>query len=90
MGIELAIRDWARRDPETLKVVEEVEAYRLECTRRLYRSLGLNEQEAKARSLLLYAYVFGQSLMSYERYDENLPQLRQWVAELIVDQRQSR
>lgn len=84
MAIELAIRDWARRDTETMKVVEEVEEYRLECTRRLYRAAGVEEREAKARSLLLYAYVFGQSLMSYERFDDKGPELRQWVAELIV------
>ena len=85
MAIELAMRDWARRDSAVLAIVEEVETYRLDCTSRLFQSAGLNEREAKARSLLLYAYVFGQSLMHYERFDEKVPALREWVADLIVN-----
>jgi len=85
IAIELAIRDWARRDAAAGRVVEEVDAYRLECTRRLYRACGFNEPEAKARSLLLYAYVFGQSLMFYEHFDDHLPELKAWLAQRITD-----
>lgn len=85
IAIELAIRDWARRDPGAAQIVEAVDAHRLECTRKLFRTVGYDEQESKARSLMLYAYVFGQSLMLYERFDDHLPTLKEWVAERIVD-----
>lgn len=85
MAIELAIRDWARRDAGAAEVVAGVDAHRLECTRKLFRAMGYPEAEAKARSLMLYANVFGQSLMLYERFDDHLPELREWVAERIVD-----
>lgn len=85
IAIELAIRDWARRDPGAAQIVEAVDAHRLECTRKLFRTVGYDEQESKARSLMLYAYVFGQSLMLYERFDDHLPALKEWVAERIVD-----
>lgn len=85
IAIELAIRDWARRDAATRAIVEEVDTYRLECTRRLYRSSGYDEQEAKARSVLLYAYVFGQSLMIYDKFDSKIPALKEWLAERITD-----
>ena len=85
IAIELAIRDWARRDPDAAQVVEAVDAHRLECTRKLFRIIGFDEPEAKARSLMLYAYVFGQSLMLYEKFDDHLPALKEWVAERIVD-----
>lgn len=84
ISIELAVRDWARRDPQAAAVVEEVDAYRLECTRRLFVSCGLSDTEAKARSILLYAYVFGQSLMICDRYDANIASLKQWIAERIA------
>jgi AcrR family transcriptional regulator len=86
IGIELAIRDWARRDPSAGETVEAVDAHRLECTRKLFRIIGFDEREAKARSLMLYAYVFGQSLMLYEKLDPQLAALKEWVAERIVDQ----
>lgn len=82
--IELAVRDWARRDPQAAAIVEEVDTARLECTRKLFVACGLSEKEAKSRSLMLYAYVFGQSLMIYDHFDDNLGALRDWIADRIV------
>ncbi|MCE1242459.1 TetR/AcrR family transcriptional regulator [Oryzomicrobium sp.] len=84
MNIELAIRDWARRDPEAAAVVEEVDRWRLECASRLFIECGLPEKEAKSRSLLLYAYVFGQSLMVFDQYDADVPSLQSWIADVIT------
>jgi AcrR family transcriptional regulator len=69
ISIELAVREWARRDAQAAAVVEEVDTWRLECTRKLFVARGVADDEAKSRSLLLYAYVFGQSLMACESYD---------------------
>ncbi|MDD2884705.1 MAG: TetR/AcrR family transcriptional regulator [Dechloromonas sp.] len=84
MSIELAIRDWARHDNQAAAVVEAVDIYRLECTRRLFVAAGMSDAEAKSRSLLLYACVFGLSLMHYNTFDSNLPDLKQRIAEHIV------
>ena len=84
MSIELAVRDWARHDPQAAAVVEAVDLYRLDCTRKLFVACGLSEKEAKSRSLMLYAYVFGQSLMIYDHFDDNLGALRDWIADRIV------
>ena len=84
ISIELAVREWARRDAQAAAIVEEVDTWRLECTRQLFVRRGLSDAEAKSRSLLLYAYVFGQSLMACERYDPAVGDLKRWIAELIV------
>lgn len=84
MEIELAIRDWARHDAGAAAVVESVDLYRLECTRKLFVAAGMSNAEAKSRSLLLYACVFGLSLMHYAHFDDNLPDLKQRIAERIV------
>lgn len=84
MSIELAIRDWARHDPQAAAVVESVDLYRLECTRRLFVAGGMSDAEAKSRSLLLYACVFGLSLMHYDHFDNNLADLKQRIANRIV------
>ena len=84
MEIELAVRDWARHDARAAAVVESVDLYRLECTRKLFVAAGMSDAEAKSRSLLLYACVFGLSLMHYAHFDDNLADLKQRIAERIV------
>lgn len=84
MLIELAVRDWARHDPIAARVVETVDLYRLECTRKLFVATGISDAEAKSRSLLLYACVFGLSLMHYTHFDDNLHDLKKRIAERIV------
>jgi len=84
ISIELAVRDWARRDPQASAVVEEVDTYRLESACKLFVATGLSDSEAKSRSLLLYAYVFGQSLMAYDRFDPKIIDIKQWISRYIV------
>lgn len=84
MSIELAVRDWARHDASAAAVVEAVDLYRLECTRKLFVASGMSDAEAKSRSLLLYACVFGLSLMHYAHFDDDLSQLKQRIAERII------
>jgi AcrR family transcriptional regulator len=84
MAIELAIRDWARHDAQAATVVESVDLYRLECTRKLFVAAGMSDAEAKSRSLLLYACVFGLSLMHYSHFDDDLSNLKQRIAERII------
>lgn len=84
MSIELAVRDWARHDIRAAAVVESVDLYRLECTRKLFVAAGMSDAEAKSRSLLLYACVFGLSLMHYTHFDDNLNDLKQRIADRII------
>lgn len=84
MAIELAVRDWARHDAQAAAIVEAVDLYRLECTRKLFVAAGMSDAEAKSRSLLLYACVFGLSLMHYTHFDDNLANIKQRIAERII------
>jgi len=84
MAIELAVRDWARHDSRAASVVEAVDLYRLECTHRLFVAAGMTEASAKSRSLLLYACVFGLSLMHYDRFDSDPADLKQRIAQHII------
>ena len=52
----------------------------LQTTRYGQVACGLDEQEARARSLLLYAYVFGVSLMRPGSFAGDLASLRTWIA----------
>jgi AcrR family transcriptional regulator len=67
MAIELAIRQWARSDAGAAVAVASVDAERLRRSAQLYRQLGLSAEDAHARAVLLYSYIFGQSLLSFEQ-----------------------
>jgi AcrR family transcriptional regulator len=84
ISIEAAIRIWARQDANGLAVVEEVDAERLESTRRLFLAIGLPPAEAAARSALLYAYVFGFSMMQCGRFDMDADQTKEWIVGRIT------
>ena len=63
MAIELAIRQWARADTTAAAAVARVDAHRLDKVEGLYRELGLSGEEAQARAILFYSFIFGQSLL---------------------------
>jgi AcrR family transcriptional regulator len=84
IAIEGAVRDWARRDPQAAAVVEEVDAERLACACRLFLDCGIRKEEAQARSLMLYAYVFGVSLMRPGAFTSDIESLKAWIAERIA------
>ncbi|QID17514.1 TetR/AcrR family transcriptional regulator [Nitrogeniibacter mangrovi] len=88
--IELAVRDWAKRDAVAAAVVEEVDTKRLECARALFLACGVPMAEASSRSMLLYAYVFGVSLMFCDRYAPDLDALKRDIADLIARSASSR
>lgn len=84
LPIELAVREWARRDARAAEVVEEVDAERLACAARLFQARGLSAAEAAARSVLLYAYVFGFSLMRCDRFATDVAGAKDWITGQIA------
>ena len=84
ISIEAAVRDWARRDAQAVAVVEEVDAERLTCACRLFLACGLGTEEAQARSVMLYAYVFGAALMRCGSFAVDMASLKAWIADRIA------
>lgn len=84
MMIELAVRDWARRDSDAASIVAEVDDIRLRCARELFLACGVPAEEASSRCMLLYAYVFGISLMIYDKFDSDIARLKRDIADLIA------
>jgi len=84
VAIEAALRMWARQDAPTAAIVEEVDATRLDCTQALFLALGLPAAEAKARSVLLYAYVFGFSMMQCGQFQMDAAATKRWIMARIT------
>ena len=63
LAIELAIRSLARNDEMAARAVQAVDAERLQLVAALFERLGWAQREASARAVMVYAYLFGQSLL---------------------------
>jgi AcrR family transcriptional regulator len=63
IAIELAIRQWARRDKAAARAAAAVDAARLTQVRTLFEVLDLPADEARSRAYLFYSFLFGQSLL---------------------------
>jgi AcrR family transcriptional regulator len=61
-AIELAVRQWARGDQTAAAAVAAVDTARLKVASSLFRT-GMSAQDADARAVLFYAFLFGQSMM---------------------------
>ena len=82
--LESAHEHYKATAAEAAAIVEEVDAWRLRCARELFLACGLPQHEASTRSMLLYAYVFGASIMIYDRFDADIPRLTEDIRALIV------
>jgi len=63
LSIELAIRALARSDEDAAKAVRAVDRERLRHVGDLFAALGWPRNDAQARAILFYSYLFGQSLL---------------------------
>ena len=66
MAIELAIRQWARTNSAAAAACASVDEARLKLAGQLYRDLGFSPAESRERAILLYSFLFGQSLLFVE------------------------
>jgi AcrR family transcriptional regulator len=61
--IELAIRDWARRNATARRAVDEVDERRIGYTAQCFSALGFDIAEARSRAFILYGYQVAESLL---------------------------
>jgi AcrR family transcriptional regulator len=62
-AIEMAIRQWARRDEEAAAAVQRIDHQRLRYYAKLFLELGHAEKEARKRAYLFYATLMSQALI---------------------------
>jgi AcrR family transcriptional regulator len=63
-SVELAIRDWARRDKGVAKRLRRVDKRRTEWLRSLFAEFCPDEDDAEARSVLAYSLLIGSYFVS--------------------------
>jgi AcrR family transcriptional regulator len=61
--LELALREWGRRDRSVCRVVEQIDDRRTGYLRHLLRESGFDPIQVEARAFLLYAALLGNALL---------------------------
>ncbi|MCW2238505.1 TetR/AcrR family transcriptional regulator [Azospirillum canadense] len=84
MAIELAMRDWARRDPRAAEIVAEVDRERLRCVTDLFTGMGLTSDEAFARAYLFYSFIFGEGLLARSAAPDRFEKARDICGRVLV------
>jgi AcrR family transcriptional regulator len=64
LPVDLAIRDWARRDPAVAERLRRVDNRRMDYLRLLFGAICRDEDEAEARSLLAFSLVIGHHFLA--------------------------
>lgn len=64
LPIDLAVRDWARRDPAVAERLRRVDNRRMEYLRTLFGSFCADEDDVEARSTLAFALIIGSHFMA--------------------------
>jgi AcrR family transcriptional regulator len=64
LPIDLAIRDWARRDRAVAERLRRVDNRRMEYLRLLFGAICADEDEAEARSMLAFSLMIGHHFMA--------------------------
>jgi AcrR family transcriptional regulator len=59
LSVELAVRDWARRDGDVARRLRRADNRRLEFVRSLFREFCPDEADAEVRAMLAYSAVIG-------------------------------
>jgi AcrR family transcriptional regulator len=81
LKIELAIRDWARRDTTVAKRLRRVDNRRMDYMRGLFRAFCPDEDEVEARSMLAFSLWIGNHFIAAQHGERT----RSQVLRLAVD-----
>jgi AcrR family transcriptional regulator len=82
LPIELAIRDWSRRDPAVASRLRRVDNRRMDYLRSLFRSFCADEQEVEARCILAFSLAIGHHFIAADHHTHTRAQ----ALELAVTQ----
>lgn len=85
LPLDLAIRDWSRRDERAAERLRRVDNQRMELLRESIRSFCDDPDEVEARSLLAFSAAIGSHLLAADHGSSTRQQVLARAADLILD-----
>jgi AcrR family transcriptional regulator len=77
LAVELAVRDWSRRDSDVAGRLRRADNRRLEFVRSLFRQFCADEDDVEVRSMLAYSAVIGSYFIAAEHGEKTRSQVLQ-------------
>jgi AcrR family transcriptional regulator len=74
-AVELALRDWSRRDSEVAERLRRIDSRRMEYLRLLFGQFCADEDEVEARSMLAFSLFIGSYFIATEHGDKTRGQV---------------
>lgn len=75
LAVELALRDWARRDNDVAKRVRRVDNRRMAYLRSLFGQFCVDENDVEARSMLVFSLFIGSNFVAAQHGDKTRSQV---------------
>jgi AcrR family transcriptional regulator len=85
-AVELALRDWARRDRNVAERLHRVDNRRLEWLRSLFGQFLAHENDVDARSTLTYSLLIGSYFFSAQHDDKTRAQVLQLAVDRLLSE----
>ncbi len=83
-AVELALRDWSRRDGEVAKLLRRVDNRRMDYLRSLFGQFCTDDSEIEARSLLAYSLLIGSYFIAAQHGKRSRSALLQLALERLL------
>jgi AcrR family transcriptional regulator len=85
-AVELALRDWSRRDADVAERVRRIDSRRMEYMRSLFGQFCANEDDVEARSMLAFSLFIGSYFIAVEHGDRSRAEVLQLATERLLSE----
>jgi AcrR family transcriptional regulator len=85
LPIDLAVRDWARRDEAVAARLRRVDNRRMALLREMIGTFCTDPEEVEARSLLAFCVAIGEHFLAADHGDRTRAQVLARAADLVLD-----
>lgn len=85
-AVELALRDWSRRDSDVAERLRRVDKRRMGWLRSLFGQFCVDENDVEARSMLAYSLLIGSYFIAAEQDDRTRSQMLQLAVDRLLSE----
>ena len=84
LPIDLAVRDWSRREPTVAARLRRVDNRRMEYLRSLFGAFCVDEEEVEARSMLAFSLLIGNHFMAADHAARSRAEVLELAAQRLL------
>jgi AcrR family transcriptional regulator len=85
-AVELALRDWARRDRDVAERLRRIDTRRMDYLRLLFGQLCADEDDVEARSMLAFSLFIGSYFINVKHGDRTRSQVLQLAIDRLLSE----